>query len=106
MTGLWGKCIVLAVGSGHLSWKLFNPFPSVHLNTGSLYDRGEATSLLDKMIVGSRLPAPVQPSGVQLRLLGEKAKGSKRDELSCHIPHGLWAIGCSSSIFAYNCEEH
>lgn len=94
--GLWDKCIVLAVGSGHLSWKLFNPLPSVHLNMGSLYDGGEATSLLDKMVMGSRPPVPMQSSGVQLRFLGEEAKGNKLDELSCHTAYGLWAIGCSS----------
>ena len=92
-TGLWGKYIVLAVGSGHLSWKLFNPFPSMHLNTGSLYDGGEATSFLDKIIVGSRLLALVQSSAVQLRLLGEEAEENRLDEFSCHTACGLWAIG-------------
>lgn len=53
-------------------------------------------SLLDKMVVGSRLPVPVQSSGVQLSFLGEEAKGNKLDELSCHTAYGLWAIGCSS----------
>jgi len=104
--GLWGKCIVLAVESGHLSWKLFSLFPRVHLNMGSLCDGGEATSLVDKMVVGSRLPAPVQSSGVQLRLLGEEARGNKLDELCCHTAYGLRAIGCSYQIFPYNCEEH
>lgn len=99
---LWDKCIVLAVGSGHLSWKLFNPSPSMDLKMGLLYDGGEATSPLDKMVVGSRLPASLQSSGVQLRFLGEAAKGNKLDELSCHTAHGLWVISCSSFILAYD----
>lgn len=93
---LWNKCIVLAVGSGHLFWKLFNPFPSMHLKMGLLYDGGEATSPLDKMDMGSRLPASLQSSGMQLRFLGEAAKGNKLDELSCHTAYGLWVISCSS----------
>lgn len=99
---LWDKCIVLAVGSGHLSWKLFNPSPSMDLKMGLLYDGGEATSPLDKMVVGSRLPASLQSSGMQLRFLGEAAKGNKLDELSCHTAHGLWVISCSSFILAYD----
>lgn len=90
------KHIVLAVGSGHLSWKLFNTFPSMHLKMGLLYDGGEATSPVDKMIVGSSLPASLQSSGMQLRFLGEAAKGNKLDELSCHTAYGLWVISCSS----------
>lgn len=106
VTGLWVKCIVLSVGSGHLSWKLFNPFSQHAFKYGSLYDGREATSLRNKMVLGSRLPAPAQSSGVQLRFAGEEAKGNKLDGLSCRTACGLWAVGCSFLIFAYNHNEH
>lgn len=86
--------------SGSEKWTSFlealQPFPSMHLKMGLVYDEGEATSPLDKMVVGSRLPAPLQSSGVQLRFLGEAAKGNKLDELSCHTAYGLWVMSCSS----------
>lgn len=82
------------------------PFSQCVFKYGSLYDGGEATSLLDKMVMGSRLLASVQSSGVQLRFLAKEAKGNKLDEVSCRTACGLWATGCSSYIFAFNCEEH
>lgn len=106
VTGLWVKCIVLSVRSGHLPCQLFNPFSRHAFKYGSLHDGREATSLQDKMVLGSRLPAPAQSSGVQLRLVGEEAKGSGLDGLSCRTACGLWAVGCSFLIFAYNHNEH
>lgn len=82
------------------------PFSHCVFKYGSLSNGGEATSLLDKMVMGSRLLASVQSPGVQLRFLAEEPKGNKLDELSCHTACGLWATGCSSYIFAYSCEEH